>query len=134
MNRSALTALLLLTGCAAHGAPGGQPSAMDAKQAAELASTLKGLTPGTPVQCIQQTRVTDMHKFPDMLVYEYSGREKYVNKTAGGCFGLKYGDIVVTRTISGELCSGDIIQTVSPNSRIPSGSCALTDFIPYRRP
>ena len=133
MKRIALAAVLLLAGCAAQGAPSGQPGAMDTKQAAELASELKGLTPGQPVQCIQQTRVTDMHKYPDTLVYEYSGREKYRNNTTGGCFGLKYGDIVITHTISGELCSGDIVQTVSPNSRIPSGSCALTEFIPYRR-
>jgi hypothetical protein len=111
----------------------GNPSALTAKEASEINDLLKGLSPGEPQSCIQQTRVTQSHAFTNTILYEYSPREIYRVTTTPGCTGLRYGDIIVSRTPSGNLCRGDIIRTVSPGSSIPSGSCALGDFIPYRR-
>ena len=54
--------------------------------------------------------------------------------TNGGCFGLRRGDAIVTRTYTGQLCRGDILQTVDLVSRIPSGSCTFGAFTHYRKP
>lgn len=132
MRRLALVSLsLLAAGCAAGAdAP---PGTTNPKQLAEIADALKGLTPGKPLTCIDQSRVQNIKTFENTILYQYSPREIYRNDTSGGCAGLRYGDIVVSRTPTGQLCRGDIIHTVSPGSNMPSGSCGLGSFIPYRR-
>ena len=122
----------LLAGCAASAdAPSGP---QNTKQAAELADALKGLTPGRPQSCIDQVRIRDVRKFPGTILYIYSRDEIYRNDVGGGCQGLRYGDPIVSRTPSGQLCSGDILRTFSPGTpNIPSGSCSLGSFVPYTK-
>lgn len=120
----------LLAGCAAD--QSGR-SAADARQVARIAHALQGLTPGKPRSCIQQSRVNQVKTFKDTILYEYSPREIYRNDTSGGCTGLRYGDTIVSKTSGDQLCQGDIIHTISLSSRVPSGSCGLGAFIPYRR-
>jgi hypothetical protein len=132
MRRLALISLgLLLAGCAASADT--PPGTTNPKQLAEIADALKGLTPGKPETCIDQTRVHNIKTFENTILYQYSPREIYRNDTSGGCAGLRYGDIVVSRTPTGQLCRGDIIHTVSPGSRTMSGACGLGSFVPYRR-
>lgn len=126
--------LLALAGCdAQHAHIFGDPPALTAREAAEISDTLKGLTPGKPQSCIEQSRVTQVQKYTNTILYEYSPREIYRVTTTPGCSGLRYGDILVTHTTTGELCSGDIVRTVSPGANMPSGTCALGMFTPYRR-
>ncbi|HVI99745.1 MAG TPA: hypothetical protein VM657_11850 [Sphingomonas sp.] len=132
MSRLSLIALALLGGCASAQNQAAEADRR-AKAETEIADTLKGLTAGEPVTCIDQTRVHNVHKFAGAIIYEYSPREKYRNNVSDGCFGLSRGDIIVTRTPTSQLCRGDIIKTVSPGSRMPSGSCGLGDFIPYKK-
>lgn len=132
MRWLALVIPVLLAGCAANaGAP---PDAASPKQLAEIADALKGLTAGEPRSCIDQTRVTNVRKFEGTILYLYSPREIYRNDVKGGCSGLRYGDTIVSRTPTTQLCRGDIIRTVTPsNPSMPSGSCALGEFVPYKR-
>ena len=129
---STLVALALLGGCAsAHNQAA--EAERRAKAEIEIADQLKGLTAGEPKSCIDQTRVHNVHKYAGAIIYEYSPREKYRNNVSDGCFGLSRGDIIVTKTPTSQLCRGDIITTVSAGSRIPSGTCGLGDFIPYKK-
>jgi len=132
MRWLALLIPAMLAGCAAGAdAP---PGTTNPKQLAEIADALKGLTPGEPVTCIDQTRVRDVKKFEGTILYQYSSREIYRNDVNGGCQGLRYGDIIVSRTTTNQLCRGDIIHTVSPGAPgFPSGSCSLGSFVPYTR-
>jgi hypothetical protein len=131
MRWVALLFPVLIAGCAANAGP--QTGTDDPKQLAKIADALKGLTPGEPTACIDQTRVRDMKKFEGTILYEYSAREIYRNDVSG-CEGLRYGDPIVSKTYSGQLCRGDILRTFSPGaSHMPSGSCALTSFVPYTR-
>jgi hypothetical protein len=123
---------VLLAGCAANAGP--SAGTTNPKQVAKIADALKGLTPGKPVSCIDQTRIRDLKKFEGTLLYEYSPREIYRNDVDGGCSGLRYGDPVVSKTYSNQLCRGDIIRTFSPGTpNMPSGTCALNSFVPYTR-
>lgn len=131
MRWLALVVPVLIAGCASDG--GTPPGTTNPKQLAEIADALKGLTPGEPVSCIDQTRVRDVKKFEGTIVYVYSQREMYRNDV-DGCQGLRYGDPIVSRTPTTQLCRGDILRTFSPGTpNIPSGSCALNSFVPYRR-
>jgi isopentenyl phosphate kinase len=125
--------MLLLAGCAATAGPADNNGARDAKQIAKIDDALKGLTPGTPQSCIDQSLVRDVKKFQNTILYQYSRREIYRNNTSDGCSGLQYGDVIVSRTMTGQLCSGDIIHTVASGGPGLTGTCALGPFIPYRR-
>jgi hypothetical protein len=70
--------------------------------------------------------------YRDKLIYRVSNKLVYVNQTTGGCQGVARGDALVTRQFQTRLCRGDIAQTVSLPPGIPTGSCALGDFTPYR--
>ena len=130
MRWLALVIPVLLAGCAANGPPAGPGP----KQLAEIADALKGLTPGKPTTCIDQTRAQNVKTFEGTILYIYSPREIYRNDVTPGCAGLQYGDPIVSRTVSTQLCSGDILRTFSPGTpNIQSGSCALNQFTPYRR-
>ena len=73
----------------------------------------------------------------DIPMAEYSANylsEDHRNDVSGGCTGLRYGDPVVSKTYSSQLCRGDILRTFSPGTpNMPSGSCALNSFVPYTR-
>lgn len=127
-------AILLLAGCAAQqGGASGDPAGLTAREAGKIAAALKGLTPGQPVTCIDQSRIRDTRKFTNTILYQYSPREIYRVTTTPGCTGLRYGDIIVSRTTTDQLCRGDIIRTAAPNGAGPTGTCALGSFVPYRR-
>lgn len=132
MSRLPLIALALLGGCASAQNQAAEAERR-AKAEAEIADSLEGLTAGEPKDCIDQTRVNNIETYAGTILYRVSSREIYRNNVSGGCFGLAHGDIVVTRTPTSRLCRGEIIHTVSPGSSMPSGSCSLGDFIPYKR-
>lgn len=118
-------AALLLAGATAASTP---------DDATRFAEATAGLTPGEPVNCISAQRNSrGLKAIGPRLIYRVSRSLVYVNETAGGCEGVARGDILVTRSFTGGLCRGDIAQTVSYPAPIPTGSCALGAFVPYRK-
>ena len=135
MYRLILPALLLLGGASALSADsGGYAAKQAARDRAELDKELTGFVPGKPLTCIDPRRATDTTRVGDTILYKVNGREIYRNDTNGGCYGLRSGDAIVTRSNNGELCRGDIVRTVDFVSHTESGSCVFGDFIPYKRP
>jgi hypothetical protein len=103
---------------------------------AALDKELAGLVPGRPQNCVSQLQLRSGPKaYGSTLVYTNSSAEKYVNRTSGGCERIGTGGdaILVTRTPSTQLCSGDIATTVDQVSRFQNGSCSFGEFIPYTR-
>ncbi|MEH3047567.1 hypothetical protein [Sphingomonas adhaesiva] len=100
---------------------------------AEYQRLIAGKTPGKPVDCID-TRFDrpSLSAYGDKLIYRVSSKLVYVNDSTGGCQGVARGDVLVTRQFQSRLCKGDIAQTVSVPPAIPTGSCALGSFTPYR--
>lgn len=135
MIRLLLPVLLLAVGSAALSAD--KPNSQE-RQAAEdkvdLDKRLAGLVPGKPEQCIQPTRYRDSTRIGDTILYISSKNDLYRTDTNGGCFGLRRGDAIVTRSYTGQLCRGDIVQTVDLLTHMPSGSCTFGEFIRYQKP
>lgn len=142
MIRLLLPATLLFLGVAAPSAADNRGrenrKAAEARQAAkdqaELSKQLAGLVPGKPQECIQQRSYNDSSRVGDTILYNFSRNDIYRTDTNGGCFGLRRGDAIITKSYTGQLCRGDIVQTVDLVSRIPSGSCTFGPFVRYRKP
>ena len=133
MFRFVLPAMLLVAGSAALSADDGYRAKQEARDQAALAKALAGMTPGKPTSCIDQRRITETQRIGDTILYKYSRRELYRADTNGGCFGLRRGDAIISKTYSGQLCSGDILSTVDLVTHMNSGSCTVREFVPYRR-
>ena len=125
---------LLAVGCAQTPKQAARAAADADRTQAKLTTALAGLTPGKPMTCMPNLPTQTMQAYGPTLLYRVSGRLIYRNDTAGGCERAGSDDILVTRSPTGQLCSGDIGQTVDRGSRMPTGSCSLGDFVPYRRP
>src|SRR3546814_15735076 len=71
MIRTSLIALMLLGGCATAQ---NQAAEADRRAKAEIqiADALKGLPPGEPKSCIDQTRVHNVRTFEGTILHEYS--------------------------------------------------------------
>ena len=135
MYRLILPALLLIGGTAALSA---DTKGYEARRAvieqAELDKALAGLVPGKPQTCLYHHGDYDTQRIGDTILYKRSRNEIYRVDTGGGCFGLRSGDAIVTKSSTGGLCRGDIIRTVDLSSHFESGACSFGDFIPYRKP
>ncbi len=132
MYRVIIATALLLAGSAAL-SKDSYRERQEARDRTELAKALDGFTAGKPTACIDPRRMNETQRIGDTIIYKASRNELYVNDTGGGCFGLRNGDAIVTKSYSGQLCRGDIVTTVDLPARIPSGSCAFGDFVPYRK-
>ena len=113
-------------------APAQKPDKPD-RNRVEYEKLLAGKTPGTPQDCID-TRWTrpQLTAYDGKLLYRVSKKLVYVTDTGGGCEAVARGDTIVTRQFQTRLCRGDIAQTINLPARIPSGSCAMGAFVPYR--
>lgn len=145
LYRFILPALLLVGGASALSADdrpakdrsakdGGYAARAAARDRAELDRQLAGLVPGKPQRCIDSRRYQDSTRIGDKILYRAGHGNVVVTDTGGGCFGLRRGDAIVTRSFSGQWCRGDIVETVDLSSHTHSGSCAFGDFVPYRKP
>ncbi|WP_322964220.1 hypothetical protein [Sphingomonas fuzhouensis] len=132
---SVLIPMAALAGCTLSPAEKARIEQRAETERADLAKTLRGLTAGPPTQCINQYRTQQVRSYGPTLVYTVSPRLKYVSRTAGGCgdVGGSGNNIFVTRTTTGQLCSGDIAQTVDRSSGFFTGSCSFGEFTPYRK-
>ena len=126
--------LIPLLAVALSGSAVAADSAMQRQtDAQKLAAELSGLVPDKPVDCIDRYQATQTQAYGGTILYRVSRGLVYRNDTGGGCENMARGDILVTRSISGRLCRGDIGRTISPVSRAPTGSCALGSFVSYRK-
>lgn len=101
--------------------------------ATDLAKELAGLTPGRSGTCMPPFPSTQVKAFGPTIVYVASNGVKYRSDTAGGCERIARGDILITRTVTGQLCQGDIATTVDSASRTFTGSCSFGPFVRYSR-
>jgi len=129
--RFALSALALTALCAT--ATGAAEQQGNRRQQARLQRALKGLHPGAAQRCIPRERVTEVRGFEGEILYVAGRNKLWRNKTVGRCNGLRRGDIIVTRSITRDYCSGDLVKTRAPVGGTITGSCSLGDFVPYTR-
>jgi hypothetical protein len=110
-------------------------SSAQAYRAPSLDRALAGRTAGKPTTCITQSMIDSSTIFDEgVILYRMKGGPYYLNTPNPACPGLRHNRAIVSRTSSGQLCSGDILQIVDTPSGINYGSCPLGDFVPYARP
>lgn len=104
---------------------------------AELARALAGRTAGRPTACIGPRRhIHSTIVDGRAVIYRESRRRWFVNlPDRGTCASLKPGRVLVTRSTSGRLCSGDLVRVVSLGANaVEYGACVLGEFTPYTLP
>lgn len=105
------------------------------KASSKLAKALAGRSPGNPVSCISNTRGSDMQVIDDRTILFREGGTVYVQKPAGGCYGLGNGIYTLVTRLHGSnrLCRGQIGELVDRVTGSTYGSCVFGDFVPYRK-
>lgn len=123
-------AAILLAGCMVEEGP--DPSA---EARSRLAAELEGYDPAGPaVSCVRSPDLQGNRTVgPDTILFSGSAGRKWVNRTRGSCPSLEFGRALRFRTVSTQLCSGEIAAVFDPTTGIEYGACALGDFVPYRR-
>lgn len=99
----------------------------------KLAQALAGKVAGKPVSCISLNDARSSTTYRDAILYRSSSKLTYANDL-GNCPYLRENNILVTRATGSQLCRGDIVNMVDRGSGFPTGSCAFSDFVPYRTP
>ncbi len=126
---SAIPLLALAAACAPV-----QPAELSAGTESELAGALRGLTPGQPVACVSQRNLRGNRSIGErVILFEGFGDTVYVNRPPAACPVLRDGTSLVTNTLAGQLCSGQIVSVVDLQTGVERGTCALGDFTAYRR-
>jgi hypothetical protein len=93
---------------------------------------LKDRVAGDPVACIPRTRLRrSTAASDDVLLYD-DGSVVYVNTPYLGCPRAR-DNTMISQTPVGRLCSGDIVLVQDLRINVPLGSCALSEFVPYRK-
>lgn len=107
----------------------------DARSAAKLATALAGRAPGKPVDCIDNSRGSDMQVIDDYTILFREHGTVYVQKPPGGCYGLGNGSYTLVTRINAtnRLCRGQIGELVDRVSGYGYGSCVFSEFVPYRK-
>ncbi len=127
----ALPAAMLL----ASPAVSGEKAQLSEKQQVKLDQRLEGRTAGEPRTCINSADQRNMTVISDdVLVFGSSrnARTIYVNKPYGGCRNADRSILSYSRPTS-SLCKGEAITLVDSASRMPMGSCAFGEFVPYTK-
>lgn len=100
-----------------------------------LTRALEGKVAGKPQRCLPPFSRTDLEVIDRNTLLYKSGRDiVYRNDPEGGCGSLDPTRTIVTTPLNGQTCRGDIIRVVDLPSGAMVGSCAFSDFIPYRVP
>ena len=136
MRSTAIVLALFLAGCTTSPREAELAASAEARTQEALAAELAGLVPGEPTTCLPEPTRNQLASkgYGATIVYVASPALKYRNDTTGGCERLSRGDTLITRTPIGRVCRGDIATTVDRTSGFQTGSCALGEFVPYRRP
>ena len=116
---------------------GAGSAALAKRDTPELAyqKLIAGKVAGKPQSCINtRFQQSQLSAYGNKLIYRVSNKLVYVNETTGGCENVARGDALISRQYQARACSGDIATTVQLPPSIPTGSCALGDFIPYTKP
>lgn len=126
MRLALLTIALAATAAQAGTSAGADPEA-------KIARLVAGRVAGPPRSCIPQMRDDRSFQIPHVgMVYDV-GATRYVMRFEGGCGPMTAATNAITRTPTGQLCSGDIAQIVTAPPSIPVGSCIFGRFTPYTR-
>ena len=93
---------------------------------------LKDRVAGEPVACIPQIRLRRSTAASDEVLLYDDGSTVYVNAPYLGCPRAR-DNTMISQTPVGRLCSGDVVLVQDLRINVPLGSCALSEFVPFRK-
>ena len=124
-----ITAALL--GTAAIAQRGDRPAERDLKL---MDRWLAGKEPGRAVSCIPHSQIRSTYYVGGRtILYRMRNGTVYRNEPPGGCPGLNSNLALETRHPTGLICSGEIAQVRDYTQGYSPGSCALGEFVPFRK-
>lgn len=109
-------------------------SADRAADDAALARATAGLVAGKPVSCIDRRLSGTMTSVGGKLAFRRGPTRLYVNDAATGCDTRFLGRTLVFRSISPQMCRGDIADVRDLTTGATFDTCVLGDFTPYAKP
>lgn len=132
MKLSLLLPVLLLASCSADVATS---AVRNARAEARLATLLGGKVQGATRSCISR-RDAERQEIVDesTIVYRAGGDRVIRGNIAPSCSGLGRHSTLVRRSISPDICRGEIFEVRDAGSQFPRGSCSYGDFTEYRSP
>ena len=120
-----------LIGTAAIAQRGDRPVERDLKL---MDTWLAGKQPGRAVSCIPHSQIRSTYYVGGRtILYRMKNGTVYRNEPPGGCPGLNSNLALETRNPTGLLCSGEIAQVRDYTQGYSPGSCAIGEFVPFRR-
>ena len=120
-----------LIGTAAIAQRGDRPAERDLKL---MDTWLAGKVPGRAVSCIPLRQIRSTYYVGGRtILYRMRNGTVYRNEPPGGCPGLNSNLALETRNPTGLLCSGEIAHVRDYSQGYSPGSCALGEFVPFRR-
>lgn len=110
------------------------PPTRTAEAEAQFQRLTAGRVAGPSLTCLPSYRADNMVRIDEGTVVFKDGDTVYVNRLHGQCDGLNSGFYtLVTRSHGSGLCRGDIAHVTDISTGMVVGSCAMGEFIPYRR-
>lgn len=110
------------------------PPTRTAEAQAEFQRLTAGRVAGPSLTCLPSYRADNMVRIDEGTVVFKDGGTVYVNRLHGQCDGLNNGFYtLVTKSHGSGLCRGDIAHVTDISTGMVVGSCAIGEFIPYRR-
>ncbi|MFD1611101.1 hypothetical protein ACFSCW_04720 [Sphingomonas tabacisoli] len=99
---------------------------------ARLDKAIGDRVPGKPVSCINLRDIQSSEIIDKTAIVYRVGSKLYVNRPHGANW-LDDDDILVTKTVTGQLCRIDTVTLIDRTSRFQRGFVTLADFVPYTR-
>lgn len=132
MKNLLLLPLLLNASCSANvtTAP-----VSDAKAQARLDLLLGGKNAGATRSCISRRDAVRQEIIDDRTII-YGGNSQRVIRgdIAPSCVGLNRNSTLIRRSVSSDICAGEIFEVRDAGSGVPRGSCVYGEFTEYRAP
>jgi hypothetical protein len=100
---------------------------------ARLDRMLAGRVAGKPVDCINLRDIRSSQIIDRTAIVYQVGGKLYVNRPRGGASSLDDNDILVTNTVTSQLCRIDTVRLIDRTSRFYSGFVSLGEFVPYTK-
>lgn len=96
-------------------------------------SEIAGRVAGPAQRCVLTEQGVGMKVANRNTLTLHGGKTIYVNQVQGTCGGFGQWDVLVFEPIGTQYCTGDLVRSFDPVSKIPGPTCRLGEFIPYTK-
>lgn len=99
----------------------------------KLGRALEDRVAGKPTNCIALRRIRGSRIIDRTAIIYEAGGTLYINRPSSGAETLSASNVLVTKTPTGEVCRGEIVQLFDTGAHFQVGTVILGPFVPYRK-